>query len=523
MVTFFLEFARKESNYKANTKAQDLHRQRGLALSRQNLDSSPSAETLQLKSLGYQQELDRRMSAFSNFALSFSIICILAGGITSFPIGFSSVGGAAIGLGWPLACCFSLVVAACMGQLASAFPTAGGLYHWAAILGGRFWGWVTAWFNLAGLITVLAAINVGMFLFFLNTLRFLFGTELFASLSALWVQAIGVGVLTFLQALINHRGIRLTTRLTDLSGYAILLISVVLSISLLLHVETWEWSRLWQFQNFSGETGGNVWPHSDSLAYLFLVGLLLPAYTITGFDASAHTAEETIDAARHAPRGIVQSVWVSGLAGWVLLGSMVLAMPDLTTAAQQGFDVFFWLLRERLPFSLSAVLLIGICLVQWLCGLATVTSASRMMYAFARDGGLPFSRGLSQVHEQSKVPHRAIWTVACLAWAFTLYTPLYSTITVVCSSFLYISYVLPLLLGAYAYRRTWTQLGPWSLGSWFRPACLLAVLGCGVLLWIGIQPPNEKALPILVGTFVLMLVVWFGLERRRFRGPPLRS
>ena len=115
--------------------------------------------------MGYSQELARRLGRFSNFALSLSIICILAGGVTSFHLGLCSVGGASIGLGWPLVVLFALAVAATMGQLASAFPTAGGLYHWAAILGGRGWGWVTAWFNLAGLVTVLAAINVGTYRF----------------------------------------------------------------------------------------------------------------------------------------------------------------------------------------------------------------------------------------------------------------------------------------------------------------------------------------------------------------------
>ena len=124
-----------------------------------------------LSRLGYAQELRRRMGSFSNFAIAMSAICILSGGITSFHLGFCSVGGAAIGLGWPLVALFSLVVAITLGQVASAFPTAGGLYHWSSILGGRGWGWVTAWFNLAGLVTVLAAINVGTCAFGLGTLR----------------------------------------------------------------------------------------------------------------------------------------------------------------------------------------------------------------------------------------------------------------------------------------------------------------------------------------------------------------
>jgi hypothetical protein len=123
-----------------------------------------------LHEAGYQQELARRMGAFSNFAISMSTICILAGGLTSFHVGLCSVGGAAVGIGWPVACLFSLVVAATMAQVASAFPTAGGPYHWAAILGGKAWGWATACFNLAGLITVLAAINVGACRFVVSAL-----------------------------------------------------------------------------------------------------------------------------------------------------------------------------------------------------------------------------------------------------------------------------------------------------------------------------------------------------------------
>src|SRR5437773_2332607 len=93
-----------------------------------------------LRALGYGQQLHRRMSGFSNFAISFSIICILAGCVTSFAQGLSALGGAAIGLAWPACWLVTLCFAATMAQVASAFPTAGGLYHWAFILGGRGWG-----------------------------------------------------------------------------------------------------------------------------------------------------------------------------------------------------------------------------------------------------------------------------------------------------------------------------------------------------------------------------------------------
>src|SRR5689334_25370614 len=116
------------------------------------VDPSVSEDVKLLRSMGYTQELARRMSGFSNFAISFSIICILAGGITSLQLGISAVGGAAAGVVWPIGVGFSLVVALCRAQVASAFPTAGGRYRWSSIPGGRGRGWATAWPSLGGLV-----------------------------------------------------------------------------------------------------------------------------------------------------------------------------------------------------------------------------------------------------------------------------------------------------------------------------------------------------------------------------------
>src|SRR5438552_9538707 len=162
-----------------------------------------------LESMGYAQELLRRMSGFSNFAISFSIICILAGGITSLQLGFCAVGGAAAGIVWPIGVGFCFVVALCMSQIASAFPTAGGLYHWSSILGGKGWGWAAAWFNLVGLVTVLSAINVGTYLFAAGALGPLVGFDLAAQPPgrAAAIQAVAVVAITVSQALFNHLGI----------------------------------------------------------------------------------------------------------------------------------------------------------------------------------------------------------------------------------------------------------------------------------------------------------------------------
>ncbi len=476
-----------------------------------------------LNSLGYGQELLRRMSGFSNFAISLSIICIVAGGVTSFPQGFCSVGGAAIGIGWPVCCLFSLCVALAMAQVASAFPTAGGLYHWAAILGGRGWGWLTAWFNLAGLITVLAAVNVGTYQFTLRAVASAleWSPAEWGETGQVAAQVLGVLAITCVQAIFNHRGIRLTAALTDFSGYWILLVATTLTVAMLSHASAVDVGRLLTFSNYSGPAGGDVWPQTSSISWLFLLGFLLPAYTVTGFDASANTSEETVGASHHVPRGIVRSVLVSGLFGWAMLSAIVLATPDMDQAAAQGLGAFHWIVGAVLPAGLWLALAAGIAIAQFFCGLAIVTSASRMAYAFARDGGLPYSHRIRHVSPKYRTPAVAIWTVSLLSVAFVVHTPTYSTITAACTIFLYISYVIPTTLGLLAYGRTWTQMGPWSLGATaYRTLSVISILGCGLILLIGIQPPNEKNLWIVLSALSLTAIVWIGYERQHFRGPP---
>ncbi|MEZ0318009.1 MAG: amino acid permease, partial [Methylophilaceae bacterium] len=120
-------------------------------------------DTAQLKKMGYEQELHRHMGGFSNFAISFSIICILAGGISAFPQALGAGGGASVGIGWLVGGLFATIVALAMAQIASSYPTAGGLYHWGSILGGKGFGWCTAWFNLLGLIFVVASVDYGVY------------------------------------------------------------------------------------------------------------------------------------------------------------------------------------------------------------------------------------------------------------------------------------------------------------------------------------------------------------------------
>lgn len=481
-------------------------------------DADISADVELLESLGYTQELKRRMSGFSNFAISFSIICILAGGITSLQLGTSAIGGAAAGVAWPIGVIFALLVAAAMAQVASAYPTAGGLYHWSSILGGKGWGWATAWFNLLGLIFVTASVNVGVYTLFINLILPMFGGDP-ATLTAMQ-QIIGVTLITGTHALFNHLGIRVTSALTDFSGYLIFVVSIILTLCMLIFAPTHDVGRLFSFANLSGDAGGGVWPASDNGGFMLLLAMLWPIYTITGFDASAHTSEETVNAATNVPKGILRSVYLSGIFGFVMVASFVIALPGVAEGAKQGGNIFVWLMDTVIPGWLKGPLIIGIVLSNYLCGLACVTSTSRMAYAFARDGGLPGF--LKVVSPQFGVPVAGIWVGSVAAVACTLYAPAYTTLIVACVIMLYISYVMPTVVGIFAYGKTWTTMGPFDLGApLYKAIGVIAILGVVALIYAGIQPPNEKALPVTATTAILLAASWHLGVKKTFRGPPV--
>ena len=381
-------------------------------------------------------------------------------------------------------------------------------------MGGRGLGWCTAWFNLAGLVTVIAAINAGTYDFAVAAFDLPTGSD------PARTRIVVVVLMTLVQAMFNHYGIRLTTRLTDMSGWLILAVASVLTMALVVATRDIDWSRWWTFTNYSGlPEGGPIFPKQPNLAWLFCLGLLLPAYTITGFDASAHTSEETVGAARNVPIGIVRSVWVSAVFGWAMIVALLVAMPGIREGVERGAGVVPWIIHSVLPSALAWPLLVGVVIAQYLCGLAALTSASRMTFAFARDGGLPRSDWLRKVNPRTGSPSVAVWNSA-IGSALLIVFLRYETIAAIGTVFLYISYVLPVAAGMVAYGRWWKRMGPWQLGWAYRPLAAVSVLFCGFLLVVGVQPPNQQALPIVGGVAVIMVVVWFGLERRRFRGPP---
>ena len=254
------------------------------------------------------------MGGFSNFAISFSIISILTGAVTLFDYGLQMGGPLEMTLGWPLATVGTLFVALSMAELCSALPTSGGTYHWSAELGGPTWAWFTALLNIVGLIAALAAIDYGCAQFLAPILGLEASDKVLLLTYALILASHGF---------INHYGIRWVAWLNDLSVTVHILGVLVLMGALWIFAPKQPLSFLLTSTSSSTIRAPYSW--------LFMLGLLQAAWTYTGYDASAHVAEETLDPRRRAPWGIVLSVVVSGFFGYLLILSLTRAIPSISS------------------------------------------------------------------------------------------------------------------------------------------------------------------------------------------------
>ena len=324
------------------------------------------------------------------------------------------------------------------------------------------------------------------------------------------------------QAAINHLGIGVTARLTDFSGYWILLVSDGAHASLLAFAPGLDPSRLVTFENFSGSTGGNVWPATLGIGLLFAQGLLLPAYTITGFDASAHAAEETIGAAESVPRGIVRSVLVSGVAGWVLLAAVVLAAPSVSEAAAHGEGAFLSILNGALPRPLCAALVAAIVagpIPLW-TGDGDIGIKDGVCLCTRRRPALLAGRalGLPQAALTTAMRSGASWRHPCYSRCLRRFMPPSPR----CARSFFMSRTSCRARSAPGLTdkagRRWAR-GTW--GIWYRPLAILSAAGCMGLIVVGMQPPNQRSVWVVGGCAVLLAMGWLFVARHRFPGPPM--
>ena len=483
-----------------------------------------------LHSLGYAQELSRRMSGFSNFAISFTIISILSGTLTLYYAGLNYGGPIEEAYGWPLVSLFVIIVGLGMAEIASKYPTAGGLYYWASKMGGPVWGWFTGWFNLIGQIAITAGIDYGAALFADALLQLLWGgTFKGTSHEIIYVYAAILGI----HALMNIFSIRLVAFLNDVSVWWHV-VGVVIIVGFLIVKPTHHQS----FSTVFGHTVNNSGFSHSWLWFVLLLGLLQAQYTYTGYDASAHMSEETQNASRSAARGVIMSIVVSAVFGYILALGVTFAIQNLAKTTGAGTFAVKQVYLDALGTHTAEVMLFITVMAQLYCGMSSITSASRMMYAFSRDGATPGHRLWRRLNAQ-RVPVYAVMAIAVLAFlaAFPAYFGTngyiaYVAVTSIATIGLYIAYAIPIYLRLRE-GDAW-EPGEWSLGRHYKWIGTVACLWVAFISVLFILPTVPGGIPwnsgftwldvnyaiIAVGGTLLLVGGWWVLSAHTwFEGP----
>lgn len=513
------------------------------------VDDTTKSDEETLADLGYTQSLDRAWSSFSNFAISFTIISVLAGCFTTYFIAWNNGGPIAISWGWPIICGLVLLVAFSMSELVSKYPTAGGIYYWASDLGGKTWGWFTGWFNLIGLVGVVASVVYASAQFAYALLN-LYGLDLgFINFSDS-VHALSETFLLFalflgIHSLINIFSSPLVALFNNISVFwHVAGVAVIIGILIIVpdHHQSVEFVFTQTYNNSGFKDGvaggGFFW------FYVLPLGFLLTMYTQTGYDASAHISEETKGAALGAAKGVWRSVFWAGTIGWLVLLAITFAATDtgFINDAGNGFGagsslaIFDSALGSG---GAKAVILIA-TIGQLFCGMACLTSASRMCYAFSRDRAVPGHKLWTRLNHH-RVPSFSVLFMAFCALLVTSpaligdengFTYAFAAVVSITVIGLYIAYVIPVFL---RWRKGDTFVpGPWTLGKkykWVNPGAVIWVAICVVIFSLPQSPagvPGDKTFdwkfvnyaPIMVAVVIIAVGAWWLLgARNTFKGP----
>jgi amino acid transporter len=503
-------------------------------------DEALTRDEQRLAELGYKQELERGWSRFSNFAISFTIISVLAGCFTTYPQAWNLGGPVAISWGWPIVCLIILTVAFSMAEIAAAYPTAGGPYWWANDLGGPVWSWFTGWFNLLGLIAIVATVDwfcaqFFTFVFNLWGVDFILNFADEVSLGEIFIVFI---VILFLHAMINIFSSHLVALFNNISVFWHC-VGVLVIIGILIIVPDHHQSADFVFTerlNNSGFSMDMYW------YYILPTGLLLTMYTVTGYDASAHVAEETRDAEVSAAKGVWQSVALSGLIGWFVLLAITFAATDVG-AVNDGGGTTLAIFQSAMSEGWAETVILISAIGQFFCGMACVTSCSRTFFALARDRVLPGWRLWSSVNGARGVPVAAVLG-SCLFAAIISLPALGGNAAGVPVAFfavvsigvigLYLAYVIPTYL-RWRNADRFTPSPYWNLGNkwrWLNPIAVAWVIITSIYFCLPFYGPAAvwwddafdwnaaNFTPLVLGVLIIAITIaWVGGMNKRYRGP----
>lgn len=438
-----------------------------------------------LRSLGIKPELQRSLGFLSNFAVAFSYISVSTGTFTNQAVAFG-VGGPPIFWAWPLVILGQTFVALNFAELASHFPVAGSIYQWSKRLSNKTLGWFTGWIYFwAGVITttaVAATVPLVLSTIFPDSIKL--GDQ--SILPFLDQQQFIALVALVTTTIINVAGVRLLALINNIGVAAEILGMVVFALILLIFANHQSPSILFDASYTAGQANGNY-------GAVFLVGMFMALFVVYGFDTAGTFGEETLDASRQAPRGVLSAIWLSGIVGAIFLLAVTLSFTDVAKAVDTGLKFGFPIadtIKENLTFALAGVTLgdlylVVILIAVYVCTLAIHGATVRLMFSMGRDRRLPLGGTWGHVNPSLKTPANAAIAVGVLAALPLILSGAGSAIylAIAATGMIYLSYFLCNLGVFMARRKGWPMKSAWfTLRSWGTVINVIALIWGGLMI-----------------------------------------
>ena len=485
--------------------------------------TTTGSDSSELAGFGYKQELDRSLGNFSSFAAGFSYISILTGMFELFGFGYLNA-GPPVWWTWIIVLGGQLLVALCFAELAGQYPLAGSVYQWSKRVAGDFTAWMTGWIYIIGSLVTVAAVAVAWQVVLpqvSSSFEFIGGAADAGSYSTSngAKNAIILGaILVAFATIVNMLGVKIMARINNFGVLAELIGSTILVILLLFHIH-----RGPQVVVHNLGLGAD---HSWGFFGAFIIGGIMSAYVMYGFDTAGTLAEETNDPRRAAPPAIIRALIAAGLIGGILL---ILAMMDVRSLTDKNIGLLGlpYIVKQALGSTLGDIFLVDAAIAIMVCTLAVETACIRLIFAMARDGRLPFGDAIARVSGRRKVPIVPALVTGIISMALLALNvgnqAAFLTLTSVAIIMFYLCYLG--ITGPMLVRRlrgTWPrpEHGPYfSLGRWGTLVNFLAV-AYGSIVAFNIAWPRaavygnahwyfQYGAYLFIGIVVILGAIWY--------------
>ncbi|HEY5988205.1 MAG TPA: amino acid permease [Streptosporangiaceae bacterium] len=492
------------------------------------------ADSDRLARFGYRQELNRVLNLFENFSVAFCYLSPMVGIYSLFVLGVGSAGPRYLWL-MPVVVVGQLFVALVFAELGSHYPIAGALFQWGKNLLGSGYGWWVGWVYGWALLITVAAVDTGIAAYVGALFHDLFGVnwDVTAPNDILAITL----VLLAIQTLFNAVGVNLLGRVSQVGVYVEILgtfgIVILLAFEGFHHGLGFLWSTQGAEHVSANPLGVNF--QGNWLLGAALVAILAHVYIFYGFESAGDIAEETRDATRQVPKGIVRALLVGGLASFVLVGGLLLAMPKshsgYAMAASPSGGVPFIISSNISSKPIQDIILVLVCFAFFSCGTAVQGAGARLAFSYARDHAVPGHRLIRHVSPRWETPVYAILLGAIIPALFALLvhvTPksnihvlfvtypahlnaLFALVSFGVSG-IYLSFLMVTVAALVARLRGWRPEGSFRLGKWAYLVNVVAV-AYGAIMLLNIVVPTGLNSPKSVlfnydwMTFIVVLFI----------------